>query len=590
MYTNRSGQFAGESVTARWRAFTAERVLEGAYRLTEIPGIPHYQKLVRYQDQITFYESTDGIDWKWVEGTTLAGLATNLNVGLAVWSRDGSLVDGTFDNVSLNALTLPYTTSCVGNSLPGGGSHVPQDVLAMYVDPTNGNLYTNTIWDEGGAEVSVFDTNGKYVRSMDETHNHGGGHAVTSNGSYVYAAMTLQPYYVVRRYNLNGTPAPWSGGGGPDGSMLIVPDVLNPTTDHLRGLAINRRTGGAYTNRLYVSDPAAGMVRIYQENTDNTIHWITSFPLARPRAIAINPVDDAVWVIQADDPSLSGNQSAVLHFTATGGALPHDTIPPKKGSTINFGVPTALTVRSDGKVWVADDGPNQQIRIFSSTGILSSTFGDAGGIYSIAGMSKKGEVRPTKFNGPTGIGLDNNGNICVACDGVEVQGGGTAGSVEGGTGTELRKFDAATHNLLWEKYGLAFVDTTDVDPATDGLDLFDRQRHYEMDYSQPAGQQWKYKGLTLDRFSYPNDGRLHQLETSLGPAIVRRLPPGDNAKRILFLTTQYGGFLAIYRFDPNSEIAIPSGLLMSANPGGVWPPNRLPGTGQSGGILEAATR
>src|SRR5258706_246042 len=91
----------------------------------------------------------------------VTSLPSRVNVGLEVWSNSGStLITGTFDVVSVGAYTPPYTTSWIGNSFPGGGPPVPQDVSAIYVDPGTSKVITNTYWDEGGRESTIFTSTG----------------------------------------------------------------------------------------------------------------------------------------------------------------------------------------------------------------------------------------------------------------------------------------------------------------------------------------------------------------------------------------------------------------------------------------------
>jgi hypothetical protein len=585
VYSNQSGLGGTQHIGTVYRSIAGERTFGGG-GISPVQ-LELYLKVIRYKDQITLYYSPDNITWSWVEGTTLTGLASTVKVGLAVVSNDpNSVLTGTFDQVTVSSYTPPYPTSWLGNSFPGGGSHVPQDVYSIYVHPTTNKILTNVVWDEGGSEVTIFNASGGVERKLDDTHGYSryGGYAVTTNGTYIYMAMTQQyftdpgypplgtTWFCVRRFKMDGTPAPWTGGGGYDGSMLIVKQAADGTDAHLRGLAVNP-INGTTNSELYVSDSSSNMVRVYNGNTMAPLPG-RDFAVTRPRSIAFT--NGILWIVQAKIGTTGNDVGKVLKYTIAGGKL--DT------EITNVDTPTGVAVIGNGtKIWVTDAGPSyQQVRIFNaSTGSLSGTFGDAGGIYSIAGGSKRGETRPTKFNGPVGIGFDSSDNVYVAGNGVGVD-----------TGTELRKFDSSnSHNLVWERFGLEFVDTADGDTATDGADLFTRQTHYTMNYNNPTGQEWTYKGVTLDQANYPEDGRFH--EDDLGGwagAIVRRL----DGQRIMYLTTHYGQYLGIYRFDPNSEIAIPCGLLNDAHVNATWPPNQ-PASGKwiwrdgtpANGLMEA---
>jgi hypothetical protein len=54
--------------------------------------------------------------------------------------------------------------------------------------------------------------------------------------------------------------------------------------------------------------------------------------------------------------------------------------------------------------------------------------------------------------------------------------------------------------MQWRLLGLQFVDNADADPGTDGVDVFTKQEHFVMDYSKSNGQEWSYKGYTVDKF------------------------------------------------------------------------------------------
>jgi len=83
-----------------------------------------------------------------------------------------------------------------------------------------------------------------------------------------------------------------------------------------------------------------------------------------------------------------------------------------------------------------------------------------------------------------------------------------------------------------------------------------------MDYSKGSGQEWTYKGYTLDKFRYLDDKRLHGDQTSFTSPFVRRI----NGKRFMYLTDMYASRLYVYRFDGKSQFPI------FAQPGtGDWP-------------------
>jgi hypothetical protein len=207
--------------------------------------------------------------------------------------------------------------------------------------------------------------------------------------------------------------------------------------------------------------------------------------------------------------------------------------------------------------------PRQQVLFYDVTQAdhprLTRVFGELGGI----GSGTPGLVTPTKFWGIRGIGMDVAGNLYVAMSEM---------------GTVLRAF-SPDGKMLWEVYGLCFVDLACADPATDGRDVWGIQEHYVMDYSKPPGREAQWTGYSLDRQLYPHDPRgltfvKQQGEHGLtSPHLVY-----INGKRFMFVGGMFASnFINIFRYD--GELAVPSRLIFQwgnglHNTDLVWPPNR----------------
>ena len=231
--------------------------------------------------------------------------------------------------------------------------------------------------------------------------------------------------------------------------------------------------------------------------------------------------------------------------------------------------PTALALANNGQLMVADSlaGPRQQVLFYDVADPdhprLTRAFGERGGI----GSGTPGAVTPTKFWGIRGLGMDAAGNVYVAMSEM---------------GTVLRKF-SPDGKMLWQLYGLCFVDLACADPTTDGRDVWGIQEHYVMDYAKPAGREANWVGYSLDRHRYPDDPRglmfvKQQGEHGLtSPQIVYL-----KGKRFLFVGGMFASnFINIFRYD--GEIAVPSGLILQwgnnlYNTDLKWPPNKSPGT------------
>ena len=226
------------------------------------------------------------------------------------------------------------------------------------------------------------------------------------------------------------------------------------------------------------------------------------------------------------------------------------------GRTITSVVyPTSVAFDADGNLWVADNGPDQNFKIFDvpATGapVLKTTFGETGGVFAGPRRGAWGEKR---FWGLRGVCFPDNGQIIVGCSGIP-------GQIQGGT--DIRWFDSSDSSTLANRLSTAamtaqaigtFVHVADFDPASNGTELYHAALHYTMDYSKPTDQGWKISGVSLDPFRFPQDPRLSMpFET----AFVRRIA----GKKFLYCTNMYSGYLGIFRFEADSEIAIPAGLI-----------------------------
>ena len=428
---------------------------------------------------------------------------------------------------TIGTSAIAYTTSWIGNSFGGGEKWVQIKIEDMQVT-SNGKIYTNSIWDEAGREVGIYH-NGDVIGKAEDLHGWGrhGGKAIAVDGKYMYVGMQQSAesnaqgdyppsgttWYCVRRYNLTGKPAPFPGGRGWDKSMLIV-----NTKDAIPGLAVSQ-------GRLYVSDAAANLIRVF--STSNFGKQIANFPFSHPGKIAIDRRKN-LWIIQE-------NTHKILHYSPQGKQLP-ETI-------TNVEKPTANATDRRGRLLVTDNGVRQQVLIYdiNRQPQLIGTLGTKGGVYA----GTPGKVADLKFYDLSGVGADARGNIYVNS--------GLYG------GTDLRKF-SPSGKMQWQLFGLHFVDNADIDPQTDGLDVFAKQERFRMDYSKPVGKQWTYKAYTLNPFKYPQDPRLHTSPTSV---FFRRI----EGKPFMFLTDMYNSFLEIYRFNPKTdgEIAIPAGMFVGTN-------------------------
>ena len=206
--------------------------------------------------------------------------------------------------------------------------------------------------------------------------------------------------------------------------------------------------------------------------------------------------------------------------------------------------PTAVDFDLTGKLWIADNGPDQNFKIFDVSGsapTLVGTFGETGGVFAGPVPGKTGDLR---FWGPRAIAHDASGNIYAGCTGMSMQMMG---------GTDIRCFAPDRTTLLWKVMG-TFTNTADALPGSDGQTIYLNSKNYQMDYTQPPGKSWKHTAVTLDPFTYPDDARL---SWSMEIPFVRKI----NGITYMYLTNMYVGFIYVVRFMPGSEVGIPTAFI-----------------------------
>jgi hypothetical protein len=253
------------------------------------------------------------------------------------------------------------------------------------------------------------------------------------------------------------------------------------------------------------------------------------------------------------------------NFQMNQGPPPQDSLPfvsCTNGDTIYNDVvedPSALTFDNSGNLLVADNGPDQDIKIFAPGNPSKPirTFGDKGGVF--ARLTKgdstwlPGQVGSRRFWGIRGLAVDSLGNVYVGNTGLPMQ---TMG------GTDIRAFKVQKNaftgysdtTFSWQQQGLAFVNTADADPVSEGRDVYLNAKRFRMDYSKTPGKSWALAAVTLDPFKYPKDPRL---STPMETEWIRRV----GGKKVQYNTNMYGEFVYVARFTDTSEIAIPTAYI-----------------------------
>ncbi len=437
----------------------------------------------------------------------------------------------------LLAQSLDYQVSWIGNSFSGKTKWVQEDIADIFVTG-DGRVFTNVYWDENGGEVTEF-KNGDFIRTAQNTHGWGyhGGDAITANSKYVYFGYFIENeggglvdpfkwppkgydwYAVIRRMKTNiQSQALFEGGmgGKSKGSYLVIHELPNGTKGaHISGLA-------ADDELLFVSCPYDNKIRVYNAQT---MAAVREWTVDKPGKLTLDG-EGMLWAV-------SGNK--ILRFNREGEPLPQQIVFDERVT------PSDIAVDKNNRLFACDQDVTHQIHIFeniTTAPTFSKTFGE---LYGVLAGPMVGEFGDRRFNHPIGVGVDDDGNIYVACRGPLGGGGSTLESYrEDGT-------------LNWRLLGLEFVDCAAADPASE-IDVYTKEEHFVLDYSKPAGRQWTYKGYLINKMKYPDDPRLHVWSAG---AKVQRI----QGKLFLFVNTMHmESLFQCYRFnhETDGETAVPS--------------------------------
>lgn len=453
---------------------------------------------------------------------------------------------------------LEYQTTWLGNTF-GGPTWVQNFVQGIHVEP-DGTVYAASDWDEAGREIGIY-RDGRVVGRAADTHGggFGGGHSVCANEDYLVIGQSLgnengrlrgpdyppegKTWYGISRRTTLGRHAPFESGRGRFQDMLVLHEVPDGEPAHVPGLAIDK------TGRLYVSDPLKDQVLVVDLKT---MKPQSAVRLARPRQLAFDP-SGRLWGIQA----AGSNEPArvvLLQGQVKKGAHWLEFEPEVQ--------PSALAFDPLGRLLVADNGPGQQILIYTldeNEGAWShaGSFGETGGIY--AGPIS-GRVGPTRLSGPTGVGTDAEGNLYIGCN-------------QPGGGAILRSF-RPEGSPRWELLGLELVDTADPSENLDGVDAFSMENRYTLDWSKTGpGTQWTWRAQTVDPFRFPNDPRLHEGHHHSSAPLERKI--GD--RRFLVVRGMFQEALVFYAAQEDDEIVRPSAMIAKGPVrAGGWSPPGMP--------------
>lgn len=476
---------------------------------------------------------------------------------------------------------LDYRTSWLGNTLGfGSGRWVPNAVEAIAVTP-EGMVLTNTEWDEAGGEITVI-RDGKVLGVGDHTHGWGnfGGDAIALGDGFAFTAARIEGsgrlagrpgypekdtvWHGVMRRELNrlSRGVPFEGGVG-------NADDVNPSPVHnsflritaaregddaaVRGLAVGNGV-------LYAATPSRNRIDRYDSRT---MRRLGTWEIEQPGKMAVDGAGN-LWVILRT-AGVQGRQVVRLNVEGKRTAQ----LPLPAGT-----VPVDVSVAPDGRLLVADNGPNQNLLWFKVDGETASVVGELGvrgGAFGTGPEQREraGSIGPLRFHGLTGAGVDRQGNVYVAMSGM---GPRPVGQRPFHFGAVLESY-APDGSRRWRLEGLLFLDTVHVDPA-DPSSAYSAGRRFRIEYDRTEpGSEWRYVGITTDPFRMPQDAAFAPGAEGRGFPLMRRI----QGRLFGYFTDRHAKHLKIYRFDPaRSETAVPAGFFATRRIEGNWPPFQPP--------------
>jgi hypothetical protein len=216
--------------------------------------------------------------------------------------------------------------------------------------------------------------------------------------------------------------------------------------------------------------------------------------------------------------------------------------------------PSALYADSRrGQLWVGDQGPDMNIKIYGSLdGKLIGSFGVTGG-YLNETRGLRGQTGDKRFTRVAGIGRDCRGRLYV----LNNPWGGSWDLGRNGA-TDLHCYDDRG-GLLWTLQALNFEGNAAADAGTDGADLYSGNMIYRFTGKGGAN----YLANTIDPFRYPQDARIQPGDKGRGEHFG--MLANVHGHRILVACGQNPDVFYTYYFNPVTAgyIAIPGDTIHS---------------------------
>ena len=355
-------------------------------------GKPIWYRMIRKGDRIGLYEGPDG--QRWTASNAGAQIAGTAYAGIYCEGWDQTSM-AQYDNITVvENPRFTYNTTWLGNEFEGGPTNTVNSSMIGLGVGADGTCITVGLNGEQENEMGMY-RDGKVL-------NYWGGDRVGSTGNAI-ALMPDGNGLVSRNGRLIGFY--WN-----ERNRLnrIKSERITSTNENeaIRGLAIHQDevfVAARPDSRIFVLD-----LKTFAKKRE--------FAFDRPGPLAV----DAKGVLWAVEEGWTSGHPYSYPYPKPFRILGLDRQTGKQVNEITgVELPSAMSADTQGtaaRLLIADNGQDQQVKIFDVSGVKPKplgTLGAKGGVYA----GTPGEMKPGKLNGLSGVGTDAKGNIYVSTAG-----------------------------------------------------------------------------------------------------------------------------------------------------------------------------
>ena len=487
-------------------------------------------RIIRRGDRVGVYEGPDGKQWMASQsGAVITGPTVNAGFYTSSWGDEGSS-RSIFDSISVvEKPVFTYSTTWLANEFEGGWDNtVNSNMISLVVDP-DGTCYTGGMYGEQEACLGRYkDGQVTTLRPAQRVGDPGVMAAVPGGSEVLYTWENT--IGIFERTGL----------GRGKGSERIGTSIGH---DSLRGLAVAG-------DEIFVSSRPDNMIYVLDLKERKVQRKL---PFTRPGPLAV----DAKGVLWAVEEGWTRGHPCLAIYEKPFRLLGLDSKTGKQVAEITgVGLPSALCADTNGpskaRLLVADNGPDQQVKIFDVSGKqpkLAGTLGTKGGVYA----GTPGQMREGKFFGITGVGSDATGNIYTTTNGYPFR---VAIPHSMPAISQLKAFGQSEigkpePKALWSLHCTAFnIMGSSYDPATGDVYVGGLAR-YAFDAKRGLGREWQLDGLTSNpRDDVPSETMWRTFQSSPD---IRRI----DGQRFLFLSGCASGGYNSFRLDAHGNLGVP---------------------------------